>query len=510
MMKTTDKIRQSLVWRLAVSIVVVVASAVTLHIFILSSQEELFAYKLADCERVGGVMKSLMIYDMVVNNMHDFQSYLCMIPIGEDIYTLKLYDEQSTLKYAIGDSALNIRIDRLTNPSCSGCHMPDLEKPLKQSNIRFTSDGTELFQVDFPLINGRECVSCHSKTTKFLGNLLIEMKFTRVEKKMMSRRKRMIFAGASVMVISILIMGFLLQNQVVKPLRRLMRVIEKSKRGEFTEKFELKRTDEIGYLVKAFNEMMENLTGLQNNLEAQVKSRTEELESSRTQLLFREHLASLGRLAAGIAHELGNPLTGISSIVQLVKRRKKDDEFVVEQLNLIHEEINRLSRLSRQLVDLARPEDAGITIFNINMTLQKAYQIARLDRRLKKHKVTISDSEKTILVRGNEDAAIQIIMNLLFNGSDAMEEPGEIYIDVSSGNDGSIEIRVRDSGKGIPEEIQKKIFDPFFSSKGLAGGTGLGLSVSHSLARSFSGSLTLEKSDSQGTIFLLKIPSVEG
>ena len=100
-------------------------------------------------------------------------------------------------------------------------------------------------------------------------------------------------------------------------------------------------------------------------------------------------------------------------------------------------------------------------------------------------------------------------MNLLFNGSDSMENPGEIDIHVKSGENGFVEVRVKDCGNGIPEEIQNKIFDPFFSSKGLAGGIGLGLSVSHSLARSFSGSLTLEKSDPEGTTFLLKIPCVE-
>ncbi|MBU1881193.1 HAMP domain-containing protein, partial [bacterium] len=298
----------------------------------------------------------------------------------------------------------------------------------------------------------------------------------------------------------------LIQYQVVKPIRDLVQVIEKSKQGELSNRLKPRRNDEVGFLVLSFNEMMDSLVELRDNLEDQVKTRTEELESSRIQLSLRENLAALGRLAAGVAHELGNPLTGISSIVQLVKKRKKDDAFVVEQLDLVQTEIQRLARLARQMVDLARPESDSQSIFDVNVSIQKAFQIARLDRKLKERVITLQPKDKFILVQANEDAIIQIVMNLLFNAADVTQDKGNISIDLQRTANDTVELRVVDDGSGIPDELQKKIFDPFFTAKQQGEGVGLGLSVSHSLARSFQGDLRLESSTPSGSIFLLQIP----
>jgi signal transduction histidine kinase len=252
--------------------------------------------------------------------------------------------------------------------------------------------------------------------------------------------------------------------------------------------------------------MMDTVVELQSSLEAQVDARTKELESSRIQLLMRENLAALGRLAAGVAHEIGNPLTGISSIVQLVKRRKKDDVFVSEQLELVHAEIDRLARLSRQMVDLARPDNPQRTVFDVKEAARKAYQIARLDRKLKKRVVSIPNDEKPTFVEANEDALIQIVMNLLFNAADFTSDQGTIDITIDNGERQMVELRVIDNGSGIPDEAQNRIFDPFYSGKQPGSGTGLGLSVSHSLARSFHGELSLESSKQGRTVFLLRVP----
>jgi signal transduction histidine kinase len=111
-----------------------------------------------------------------------------------------------------------------------------------------------------------------------------------------------------------------------------------------------------------------------------------------------------------------------------------------------------------------------------------------------------------VLVQANEDAIIQIIMNLLFNAADVTEEQGSIAITLSEGSNHFAELRVIDGGPGISEDMRRHIFDPFFTSKRESEGVGLGLSVSHSLARSFQGELILESSDAKGTAFLLRVP----
>ncbi|MFH1862758.1 MAG: ATP-binding protein, partial [bacterium] len=142
-------------------------------------------------------------------------------------------------------------------------------------------------------------------------------------------------------------------------------------------------------------------------------------------------------------------------------------------------------------------------------SIQKAYQIARFDRKLKKRIVRLPSNQHPVKAYANEDAVIQIIMNLLFNAADSTAEEGFIAIDLQEGRSNVVELRVIDNGSGIPCEIQHRIFDPFFSGKESREGTGLGLSVSYSLARSFQGELSLELSDANGTTFLLKVPIPE-
>jgi len=500
-----QKLKTSLAWRLAVPIVIVVTFAVTLHIALLSSKKDLFNQKLAESQRVGLLIETVLMHDMHNNLVHDFQAYLNMLAQSEDIAAVGVYDEMGVLKYALNDSSIGQKVHREDNPRCSACHRHGIEKPVKIMNIQRTSGGEYIFQADFPLKNSEHCNECHNSSQTNLGNLLTEITFTPVELRMLNHRRNMVFAGASVMVFALLAMVLALQYQIVRPLKNMVRIIEESKQSKTFHRIDSKRSDEIGYLARTYNEMMDNMTAFQNSLEEQVISRTQELESSRVQLLFRENLASLGRLAAGIAHELGNPLTGISSIVQLIKRRKKDDTFIVEQLDLVHQEIDRLARLSRQLVDLARPENPSRSIFNLQTSIEKAFQIARLDRRLKKRSVKIDFGDKPILVEANEDAVIQIVMNLLFNAADATEDKGAIELSTFLKDD-FIELEIKDNGAGIPEDSQRKIFDPFFSSKSVGKGAGLGLSVSHSLARSFNGDLFLKSSSPLGSVFVLSIP----
>ena len=505
MVNLLHNIKTSLAWRLAVPITIVVTFAVALHITLLSSQRDLYNQKLTESQRVGWIIETVLMHDMQNNLIHDFQAYLNMLAGSEDISAIRVYNNEGVLKYALRDSAIGEQVNRENNPRCSACHLYYQPKPVKIMNIQHTPKGDYIFQADFPLKNSDRCRKCHSSSQINLGNLLTELSFSSTELRILNHRRNMVIAGAAVMIVAIVLMILAVQYQIVKPLKNMVNVIEESKQGKALRRIEVKRSDEIGYLARTYNEMMDNMTAFQNSLEEQVEARTKELESSRVQLLFRENLASLGRLAAGIAHELGNPLTGISSIVQLVKRRKKDDAFVVEQLNLVHQEIDRLARLSRQLVDLARPENPSPSIFNLQTCIEKAYHIASLDRRLKKRTIILKLGDQSYLVEANEDAVIQIVMNLLFNAADATEDKGVIVLSISSNNN-FVEIEIKDDGIGIPEDSQRKIFDPFFSTKGIGKGAGLGLSVSHSLARSFNGDLYLKYSSPQGSAFILTIP----
>jgi signal transduction histidine kinase len=224
-------------------------------------------------------------------------------------------------------------------------------------------------------------------------------------------------------------------------------------------------------------------------------------------MLLRENLTSLGRLASGLAHEFGNPLTTISSTAQLLKRRS-DDEFVREKAEVIDGHVKRLSRLSRRLVDMAFPTRPKISVFDPHETIRDTLQVARLDRRLGKMEIEIAAEDPDLRVRADEGAFHIILLNLLFNASDAMGGDGRIVLTTRRSDLGA-EIRVVDEGPGIPEEIRSRIFAPFFTTKETGEGTGIGLPISCRLARAAGGELNLERTGNGGTTFLLVLDTPE-
>jgi len=219
-------------------------------------------------------------------------------------------------------------------------------------------------------------------------------------------------------------------------------------------------------------------------------------------LILQENLVSLGRIASGVAHEFGNPLTTISSIAELLARRRKDDEFVRQHAESIGGHVRRLSRLSRLLVDLAFPGRPEITTFDLGSVLADTVRMARLDSRVRDVEIEIELPPAGIRVRADRGAVHLIVLNLLFNAADAMGEGGRVTISVDDGDLGT-EVRVTDIGPGIPQKIRSQVFSPFFTTKEPGRGTGLGLSISCRLARATGGELYLEKSDEDGTCFLL-------
>jgi signal transduction histidine kinase len=224
--------------------------------------------------------------------------------------------------------------------------------------------------------------------------------------------------------------------------------------------------------------------------------------------IVQENLASLGRLASGVAHEFGNPLTTISSIAQLIARRRKDDEFVRKHAESITEHVRRLSRLSRLLVDLAFPGRPEISTFDLGDALGDTVRMASLDQRVREIEIDLDVPEAGLKIRSDRGAIHLIVLNLLLNAADALEGAGRVTISARLGELGT-EIRVTDDGPGIPQEIRSQIFSPFFSTKEPGRGTGLGLSISCRLARAAGGELNIESSDEEGTCFLLALGEPE-
>lgn len=228
------------------------------------------------------------------------------------------------------------------------------------------------------------------------------------------------------------------------------------------------------------------------------------------QLVHTQKMESIGTLAAGIAHEVGNPLASISALVQ-VAQRSSEDEFVVEKLSLVKSQITRISKIIRDLVDFSRPSNYELQLIDINESIKEAVEITKVGTKAKNISFIPMLGEDIPHLPLISDQIQQVFVNILLNAVDAIFEKEKLSdnekITVTSvANDDLITVTFTDSGKGIREENLQKIFEPFFTTKKEGKGTGLGLWVSYGIIKSFQGEIKLKSQLNKGTTFIITLP----
>jgi len=228
------------------------------------------------------------------------------------------------------------------------------------------------------------------------------------------------------------------------------------------------------------------------------------------QLVHTQKMESIGTLAAGIAHEVGNPLASISALVQ-VAQRSTDDPFVNEKLSLVKSQITRISKIIRDLVDFSRPSNYELQLTDINLIINEAVEITKVGTKAKDIEFIKELSDKIPLLPLVSDQIQQVFVNILLNAVDAISEKEEMskneFIRVtSSSDDDHVTIVFTDTGKGIKEDNLQKIFEPFFTTKKEGRGTGLGLWVSYGIVKSFQGEIKLKSELNKGTSFIISLP----
>ncbi len=223
------------------------------------------------------------------------------------------------------------------------------------------------------------------------------------------------------------------------------------------------------------------------------------------QLIRSQKMENIGTLAAGIAHEVGNPLTSIYSLVQVIQRTT-DDTFAKDKLELVKNQINRIAKIIRELVDFSRPSHYEEKWVDLNKMIREAVNITRYGKKSRhvNFKLDLKDGLPQIFVV--PDQLIQVFINIIINSLDAIEtESGEITI--SSRKDArTLYTVIKDSGKGIREEDIEKIFDPFYTTKRVGEGTGLGLWVSYGIVKNFGGTISVDSVIGRGTSVTISLP----
>lgn len=249
---------------------------------------------------------------------------------------------------------------------------------------------------------------------------------------------------------------------------------------------------------RRLSQLNDELKQNQTLLEHRIDERTSELQQSQALLVQQEKQAAFGLLAAGIAHEVGNPLAAISSLVQMLNRRH-DDQYTRERLQMVDDQLRRIQRTLRELVGFSRPATTEKSLCDVHEVIQAALNIAKYYKRKKGKRIVTRFADGLPKLRIVRDQVVQVVLNLILNAMDATEDGGTVEISTSL-KDGWIEIAVRDDGHGISPSDRKRIFQPYFTTKET--GTGLGLFVCHKiLEQSGEGRIELADSSPEGTTF---------
>jgi signal transduction histidine kinase len=304
--------------------------------------------------------------------------------------------------------------------------------------------------------------------------------------------------------------GVLIFSRIVRPLGRLIEAAERATAPADELLPEEGSADEVGRLTRALNRMVRRLAERQRALEAHVaelEAKRRALETAHEALLRSERLASVGRLAAGVAHEVGNPLATIQGFLSLARSETVSAALRADYLGRVEAEVDRIHRLLRDLMDYARPPAQSLGPLDPRRPVEAALQLLAPQPRFREIQVDCRYLEPLPLVLGDEARLLQVMLNLLLNAADAMEGRGRIEVRVGrlDADPERVEIAVSDRGPGIPPEEQARIFEPFFTTKGPGQGTGLGLAISRSIVESQGGELTVESEPGRGATFAVRL-----
>jgi len=310
-------------------------------------------------------------------------------------------------------------------------------------------------------------------------------------------RKYLVFSVISALVPNLLLV-LLIVRSISRPLQRITVAAVRVTEGEYGTEVDLRRSnDELGLLADSFNEMSRKMA-----------FDIERLQSLNERLARAERLAAMGTLAAGVAHEVNNPLASISSLVQMIRESDWIDDETRERLDLILTQIRRISRVTKDLTDFARIRPATRQKTNLNQVIESALRLAGFDSGFQKLDVSFETDETIGLIEADPDQLQQVFLNLFLNARDAMPQGGRLSIKIFDDGD-FVCVRIEDTGTGMEETEIRQVFDPFFTTKPPGRGTGLGLSVCYGIISAHGGRIEVESKKSAGSVFTVRLPVSE-
>lgn len=359
----------------------------------------------------------------------------------------------------------------------------------------------------------RVTTQIHGKTVSVAGPLYLGNEIMGGVKIILSSRdvieaaaksQRLILFYVILNSLTLIVFGsVLLSRTIVRPIDELVAVTDAVAGGDLNQHIKVRRLNEIGMLAESFNRMTNRIREGKEELEASIKH----LKTAQDEVIRAEKLATVGRLAAGIAHEIGNPLSSIVGYTDIIQKGacKEDEE---EYLSRIQAETQRINRIVTGLLDYARAREFELVWINLNDTLESSLDLVSVRKGFEKINIKI-DLNDVPMVMADAHQLQQVLINLFINAADAMPDGGSLV--VRSGVRSHeilefVEISVTDTGTGMGDDERRKIFDPFYTTKEPGKGTGLGLSICMRIIESFGGRIEVTSNKGAGSTFSILLP----
>jgi len=429
-------------------------------------------------------------YAMLMNRPNILIGMVEELAKQDGVKGIMILNKEGIIKVSTNKEEIGRRLDK-QDSTCQICHK--LSPEVRSTTIFLTDQqGREFLRNVSPIINREPCYKCHDPRIKINGIILMDFSLAEVNRQFSSNLGKLVLIVIIMLGLSILVISYLMNRLVIKKLKLLEKTSKLIGEGRLEEKIEISGRDEIAHLADHFNRMTSNLKEIQNHL------------------IQSEKLAATGQLAAGIAHELNNPLGNILLYSKLLLEELEPGDIKYKNAQKIVDNTIRSKKIVSALLDYTRESESIMTWNDLNEIAEKSLTMLRHHMEIHQisYQLNLDPALPKILCDRNQIQ--QVFVNLIQNAIQSIQNGGKIEVFTMLDRDQeAIIFGVKDNGPGIPKECLDKIFEPFYTTK--EEGTGLGLSICYGIVERHQGKIWVETGDPSGdsdytTIFKVRLP----
>ncbi len=491
-------------------------------------RRHLEASALGTAERISDVIKRSTTYYMMRNDRDGL--YQVMRTIGDEpgIIRVRIFDQEGRVSYSTEPTEVSHMVDKNAE-ACYGCHaqsqpMTKLNRP-DRFRIYRNGGGKRVLGIITPIENQASCANadCHAHpaSQQILGVLDTNISLAVADTQLAESTWRML----SYTIVGMLAVGVLswlfIWKFVAQPLENLEKGTQHLAKGDLGYQITPSSNDELGDLAQSFNSMSvqlhaanEEVVSWARTLEDRVDQKTRELKRAHDQMLHAEKMASIGKMAAVVAHEINNPLSGILTYAKLLRKwigaGETDDKHRDEAqqcLELIASESRRCGDLVKNLLTFSRTSPMNREPADLNGIIERLIRLVQHKLEMSNIQLQLELDDKLPRIYCDSAQIEQVLLALVMNAVDAMPRGGNLWVRTHRLDSADqVEITVRDDGSGIAPEVLPRMFEPFFTTKENGRGVGLGLAISHGIIERHSGHIEVKSEVGKGTIFTITLP----